>query len=69
MPGYRIDVDRSLCSGLASCVKIAPDTFDLDQEGIAVLSGIADDRAVEAAECCPLGAIGVFDEANGSRIV
>ena len=69
MPGYRIEVDRSLCSGMASCVKIAPDTFDLDQEGLAVLSGIADDRAVEAAECCPLSAIAVFDQDSGSRIV
>ena len=66
---YRIEVDRSLCSGMASCVKIAPDTFDLDAEGLAVLSGIADDRAVEAAECCPLSAIAVFDEAGGSRLV
>jgi ferredoxin len=54
---------------MASCVKIAPDTFDLDEEGLAVLSGVADDRAVEAAECCPLGAIAVFDQASGSRIV
>jgi ferredoxin len=69
MPGYRIEVDRSLCSGMASCVKIAPDTFDLDQEGLAVLSGIADERAVEAAECCPLSAIAVFDQASGGRIV
>ena len=69
MPPYRIEVDRSLCSGMASCVKIAPDTFDLDAEGLAVLSGIADDRAVEAAECCPLSAITVFDEASGSRLV
>jgi ferredoxin len=69
MPGYRIEVDRSLWSGMASCVKIAPDTFDLDQEGLAVLSGIADERAVEAAECCPLSAIAVFDQASGGRIV
>ena len=69
MPPYRIEVDRSLCSGMASCVKIAPDTFDLDAEGLAVLSGIADDRAVEAAECCPLSTITVFDEASGSRLV
>jgi ferredoxin len=69
MSGYRIEIDRSLCSGMASCVKIAPDTFDLDQEGLAVLSGIADDRAVEAAECCPLSAIAVFDQASGGRVV
>jgi ferredoxin len=69
MSGYRIQVDRSLCSGMASCVKIAPDSFDLDQEGIAVVAGIADERAVEAAECCPLSAIAVFDQASGDRIV
>ena len=69
MPRYRIEVDRSLCSGMASCVKIAPDTFDLDAEGLAVLSGVANDRAVEAAECCPLSAIAVFDDASGSRLV
>ena len=69
MPRYRIEVDRSLCSGMASCVKIAPDTFDLDAEGLAVLAGVADDRAVEAAESCPLSAIAVFDEASGSRLV
>jgi ferredoxin len=69
MTRYRIEIDRSLCSGMASCVKIAPDTFDLDQEGLAIVSGIADDRAVEAAECCPLSAIAVFDEAGDGRIV
>ena len=69
MPRYRIEVDRSLCSGMASCVKIAPDSFDLDAEGLAVLSGIADDRAVEAAECCPFAAITVFDHASGERVV
>ncbi len=69
MPRYRIEIDRSLCSGMASCVKIAPDTFDLDPEGLAILAGIADDRALEAAECCPLAAIAVFDEATGSQIV
>jgi ferredoxin len=68
MPRYRIEIDRSLCSGMASCVKIAPDTFELDAAGIAIFSGIADDRAVEAAECYPLAAIAVLDE-GGSRIV
>ena len=39
MPRYRIEIDRSLCSGMASCVKIAPDTFDLDPDGLAILAG------------------------------
>ena len=66
---YRIEIDRSLCNGMASCVKIAPDTFDLDGEGIAVLAGPAGEAAVEAAECCPFAAIAVFDQATGERVV
>ena len=66
---YRIEIDRSLCNGMASCVKVAPDTFDLDDDGIAIVSGEADEGAIEAAECCPLAAIAVFDEASGTRIV
>jgi ferredoxin len=69
MSGYRVQIDRSVCSGMASCVKIAPATFDLDGQGIAVLTGAADASAVEAAECCPLGAIAVFDEATGEQVV
>jgi ferredoxin len=69
MSRYRIRIDRSLCSGMASCVKIAPDAFELDGEGIAVTPGVGDERALEAAECCPLGAIAAFDEATGRRLV
>jgi ferredoxin len=64
----RVQIDRSLCNGMASCVKVAPDTFDLDDEGIAIVSGDAGESAVEAAECCPFAAIGVFDEATGVRV-
>ena len=64
---YRIEIDRSLCSGMASCVKIAPETFDLDNEGIAIVSGPAGEAAIEAAECCPFSAIAVFDLATGAK--
>ena len=66
---YRVEIDRSLCSGMASCVKVAPDTFDLDDDGIAIVSGEAGEGAIEAAECCPFAAIAVFDQAGGARIV
>ena len=69
MSGFRVQIDRSVCNGMASCVKISPATFDLDREGLAVLSGTADASSVEAAECCPLGAISVFDEATGEQVV
>ena len=66
---YRVEIDRSLCSGMASCVKIAPDTFDLDDDGIAIVAGEAGEGAIEAAECCPVAAIAVFDQAGEARIV
>ncbi len=69
MPAYRVEIDRSLCSGMASCVKIDPGTFDLDGDGIAVVSGPAGEQALEAAECCPFAAISVWDEATGTRLV
>ena len=69
MSQYRVQIDRSLCNGMASCVKVAPETFDLDDEGIAVVSGPAGERAIEAAECCPFAAIAVFDQASGDQVV
>ena len=66
---YRIEIDRSLCSGMASCVKIAPDAFDLDSDGVAIVAGDGGDATIEAAECCPFGAIAVFDQATGGRLV
>jgi ferredoxin len=65
---YHVEIDRSLCNGMASCVKIAPATFDLDDDGIAIVSGDADEGAIEAAECCPFAAITVFEQATGIKV-
>lgn len=37
MAKYKVKVDRELCIGAASCVAVAPDTFELDSEGKAVI--------------------------------
>ncbi len=34
---YKVKVDRDLCIGAASCVAVAPKTFELDNEGKAVI--------------------------------
>lgn len=34
---YKVKVDRALCIGAASCVAVAPNTFELDGEGKAVI--------------------------------
>jgi ferredoxin len=67
---YRIVVDREKCQGIGACVGAAPDVFEIDSEGKAVvLSADAadDDTVLEAAEACPLEAITLYDE-NGEKV-
>ena len=62
---YRIVVDRMKCQGIGACVGAAPDVFEIDKEGKAVVidaDGADDETIVLAAEACPLEAITVFDE-------
>lgn len=61
---YRIEIDRSLCSGFGSCAEIAAGSFVLGPDGIAVVPAAEtdDDAVLEAAVSCPMGAIAVYDE-------
>lgn len=70
---YKVKVDRALCIGAATCVAIAPKTFELDGEGKAVIlkkdgtktsdavnySEIYDssENILNAAKSCPVDAI------------
>ena len=43
-PMYRIEIDRSLCSGFGACAELAPEIFELDGSGTAQLRvGQSDD--------------------------
>lgn len=74
----RIKVDRDLCTGIASCVALAPDVFELDEEMKAVLKsgkytkdyeGTTDyDAILAAAMSCPPRAIFLIDEETGEQI-
>ncbi|MGZ8687677.1 MAG: ferredoxin [Gaiellaceae bacterium] len=70
MSTYRIEIDRSLCSGFGTCVDTSPRHFALDDTGIAsVLVTESDDDAVlDASGSCPMGAISVFDPATGEQL-
>ena len=62
---YRIVVNRDKCQGIGACVGAAPDVFEIDGEGKAVVvkaEGADDDTILEAAEACPLEAITLYDE-------
>ena len=64
---YRIVVDRVKCQGIGACVGSAPDVFEIDSEGKAIVinaEGSDDDTILEAAEACPLEAITLYDENN-----
>ncbi|OGZ41666.1 MAG: hypothetical protein A3C80_01000 [Candidatus Ryanbacteria bacterium RIFCSPHIGHO2_02_FULL_45_43] len=61
----KIVVDRDLCIGAASCIAIAPEVFQLDEENKAIVVNPkrADDETILlAAKSCPTKAIIVFDE-------
>lgn len=61
----KIVVDRDLCIGAATCVAIAPGTFQMDEENKAYLVDLQGNDAetiLMAAESCPTKAIFLYDE-------
>ena len=59
-----------LCIGTDDCSKIAPNTFELDEESKAIVkkqNGDSDEKILEAAKTCPVLAIIVEDE-NGKQV-
>jgi ferredoxin len=64
----RIAIDRDRCIGSGNCLFWAPGTFDLGDDGIAMVidaEGDAEDRIRVAADGCPTRAISV-EPAGGS---
>ncbi|MEE9208431.1 MAG: ferredoxin [Gemmatimonadota bacterium] len=60
----RVEIDRTLCVGFGDCVQAAPETFELDEEDVAVFKpGAAPDRErlIRACAECPVDAITVID--------
>ncbi len=67
----KVRVDRNLCIGAATCIAVAGNTFQLDDDAKAVILDSADadteQTIIEAAKACPVAAIIIEDE-NGKRI-
>jgi ferredoxin len=66
----KIFIDRDLCIGAASCIAIAPDVFELDDENKAIVKnskGADQDTIFLAAQSCPTKAIILYDE-EGNQI-
>jgi ferredoxin len=68
---YKVQVIRSQCIGAASCVAIAPGTFQLDDETKAVIqekSEDIEDNILLAAQSCPTKAIVIIDSDTGEQV-
>ena len=69
-PVLRIEVDRQSCTGMAECIRIAPNVFQLDEENMAVVvdaSAATREQLLEAARECPTQAIKLY-ELDGTQI-
>jgi ferredoxin len=63
--GLEINIDRETCIGSGNCSFWAPATFDLDDEGIAIVldpDGDPEDKVVQAANGCPTNSISVMKD-------
>ena len=68
----KIKIDRDECIGDGACVNEAPETFELDDDSIAVIKdGSTDSREciLEAARACPTECISVEDKDTGEKLV
>jgi len=66
----KVVIKRDICIGAASCLAVAPKTFDLDDENIAIVTDMkahTDEEILLAAQACPTKAIFLYDE-DGNQI-
>ena len=66
---WAIELDQAACIGSGVCAGVAPGVFTL-REGKASAPGEvdADEAVFDAAECCPMGVIGLRSISTGARI-
>ncbi len=67
---YKVKVDEEKCTACGTCASIAPNTFELKDDGKAQVkkqNGEDDDTLLQAAQSCPSEAISVEDE-SGKKI-
>jgi len=62
----RVEVDRERCVGSGSCEMLAPEVFEVGDDGVvAVLRALSgpDDRALaeDAVQACPTRALSLID--------
>ncbi len=67
----RVVVDRELCIGAASCIAVAPDAYELDNDAKAIIKPewltVDDDTLKASAESCPTLAIFLYNK-DGQKV-
>ena len=58
----KLKVDKDICIGCGACQAIAPDVFEIDDDGLAktIVDEVPEDNsedAIDAKEGCPVSAI------------
>ncbi|HEY7471737.1 MAG TPA: ferredoxin [Gemmatimonadota bacterium] len=66
--GLTVRIDRLLCVGFGDCIDEAPESFELDAEGIVAFrerpESAERERIVRACAACPVDALTVLDDAG-----
>jgi ferredoxin len=68
---YRIQIIRKLCIGAASCIAIAPETYELDDMAKAIIKNDGTDSPEDilmAAQACPTKAVVIVDTETGQQL-
>ena len=69
--GLVVKIDRLICVGFETCVEVAPDLFQMDEEGIAIFTSdtneVDKETVLEACKECPFDALVVLD-ASGNQL-
>lgn len=64
--GYTVKVDSDTCMSTGNCVRAAPQAFDFNDDDVSVpqpgTADLPDDKLVQIARGCPVGAIHLFGE-------
>jgi ferredoxin len=68
--GKTIIVDQDLCIGAATCVAVAPQVFQLDDQGKAIIldvDSVDEETMLQAAKSCPVNAV-IIKDAQGNIV-
>jgi ferredoxin len=66
--GFTVRVDRTRCVCSEYCARLAPSTFETDDEGLVHLLDNSDDSEISirsAAASCPVNAITIEEQSTG----